>query len=86
MPLISGTHKCTSCGKDLFWEYPLPDQFDNANAFQFTKGSLRPIPLNDKQSKTLEFRIKCAKCNYTNDFTYDNHIYHNATKLRQKHF
>lgn len=86
MPLISGTHYCNNCGKSLFWEYPLPDPLSNAPAFQFAKGSLRPILLNSKQSEILEFRLTCTKCNYINDFTYDNHNYYNVLKSIQRHF
>lgn len=86
MPLLSGTHYCIKCGKGLFWEYSLPERWNNVNAFQFTKGSLHPVLLNNRQSKILEFNLMCTKCNHINNFTYDNRIYHNATKSHQTHF
>ena len=86
MPMISETHYCTNCNKDLFWEYSLPDPLNNAKAFQFTKGSLCPILLNSRQSEILEFRIICPKCNQINNFTYDNHNYYNILQSHQRHF
>lgn len=86
MPLISGTHRCNNCGKDLFWEYSLPDHWNNTMAFVYTKGSLRPKLLNSSMSEILEIRLICTKCNHANDFTYDNHNYYNKLKLHQKHF
>ena len=86
MPLLSGTHYCNRCGKDLFWEYSLPDRLNDAKVFQFTKGSLCPTLLNNKQSEILEFKLQCTKCSHINVFTYDNHNFCNALKLRRKHF
>lgn len=86
MPLISGTHYCTSCNKDLFWEYSLPDHWNVPIAFAYTKGSLRPILLNNIASEILKFRLTCTKCNHINSFTYDNHNFYNEMKLHQKRF
>lgn len=86
MSLLSGTHYCTNCGKDLYWEYSISERWDNARAFQYTKGSLRPILLNNKQSEFLKFSLECTKCKHINDFTYDNHTYCNVLKLHQRHF
>ena len=82
MPLISGTHRCPNCNKDLYWEYSLPDQWNYPIAFNYTHGSIRPMLLNSHKSKVLEFRITCTKCNYKDDFTYDKHNHHNEWKWR----
>ena len=82
MPLISGIHICEKCGKELFWEYHLPEFYTNGSAFTYTKGSLRPTLLNSRESKILEFFIECTECNQINDFTYDNRNYCNKLKWR----
>ena len=82
MPMISGTHHCTKCNNEMYWEYHLPDLLSNASVCTYTNGSHKVRLLNDFRSKQLEFRIVCTKCNHTEDFTYDNHNYYNGQKWR----
>ena len=70
MTMISGTHQCTKCCFEMFWEYHLPDSINNINAFTYTKGSHSVKLLNSSKSNTLEFRIVCTKCNQVDIFTY----------------
>ena len=72
MPMISGTHKCTKCGHEMFWEHHLPDPVNNIRAFTYTKDSHSVKKVNSDQSGKFEFRIECTKCNQIDFFTYDN--------------
>lgn len=70
MPMISGTHYCSKCGLEMFWEYHLADHINNINAFTYTKGSYSVKLLNSANSNVLELRIVCTKCNQVDVFTH----------------
>ena len=70
MPMISGTHCCSKCGLEMFWEYHFADPTNNFNAFTYTKGSHSVKLLNSAKSSNLEFRIVCTKCNQIDTFTH----------------
>ena len=70
MPMISGTHNCTKCGHEMFWEYHFADPVDNARAFTYTKGSHSVKLIHSDESGIIELRIECTKCNQVDVFSY----------------
>ena len=73
MPLISGTHQCSNCNKDLEWECFIRKQ--HVEAFTYT-GKLRASLLNNPLSKELQFRLRCDKCDGINFFVCHNNIHY----------
>lgn len=86
MPMISGIHHCSKCGLEMFWEYNLPEQYQNCTAYTYTHGSHRVKLLNSFKSKQLEFRIECTNCDQVDFFYYDNDNFRNKQKSLRKHF
>lgn len=86
MPMISGTHFCSECRLEMYWEHHLPELFPNCTVFKYTPGSHRVKLVNSFKSKQLEFQIECTNCNYVDYFYFDNSNYYNELKLHQKHF
>ena len=80
MPMLSGTHYCSKCGREMFWEYHILFKTPSYDVFQYTNNSHAVKLLNDKMSDVLEFRIICDKCNQIDFFKYDVHNLHNKTK------
>ena len=78
MPMISGIHRCSKCGLEMYWEYHLPNSLRDCNAYKYTHGSHRVILLNNFKSKQLKFRIECTKCDQVDFFNYDNCNFYNV--------
>ena len=62
MPMLSGTHLCSKCGLEMFWEYHYPKPFPNCITYKYTHGSHRVKLQNSLKSKQLEFQIECTNC------------------------
>ena len=86
MHMISGTHHCSKCGLEMFWEYRLPELFPNCTAYTYTRGSHRVKLLNSFKSKQLEFQIECTDCDQVDFFNYDNSNFYNKQKSLRKHY
>ena len=86
MPMISGTHHCSKCGFEMFWEYHLPELRQNCTAYTFTNGSHRVTLLNSFKDRQLQFRIECTNCDHADFFNYDNGNFYNKQKSHRKHF
>lgn len=80
MPMLFGTHYCSKCGYEMFWEYHILLKKHSRETFQYTNNSHAVKLLNGKMSDVLEFRIICDKCNQIDFFKYDTHNLRNKTK------
>lgn len=78
MPVISGTHYCTRCNHEMYWEHFIPYALNSVETYTYTPKSHSVKLLNDPLSENLEFRIECTKCNQADYFSYD------ARNLRNK--
>lgn len=77
MPIISGTHYCTKCNHEMYWEHFIPYALHSAETFVYTPNSHSVQLLNDPLSKNLEFSIECTKCNQKDCFSYNIRNLHN---------
>ena len=77
MHLISGTHNCSNCDKNLEWECFVRNRY--VEVFQYT-GKVRATLLCNPSSEQLQLRLHCDKCDEINFFTCHNSIYYKNQK------